>query len=161
GELAVECRRMVGARGGRLLCAGLLALAVGCAHEPPRPSRRGQVLERILPGSVQLSLQQDGRRFPSGSGVLLASPPAARGAEGVVVTAGHTVSGVAAPQEVYVLMGRHLGAGTRVPARVLAGRDDGLDLALLALETDRCPVARLGEPPALGDSVWVVAFPWG
>src|SRR5262249_46833965 len=132
------------------------------AHEPARPSSRSQVLERILPVTVQLSLEQDGRRFRSGSGVLIASRAAARGNECFVLTSGHTLTGVAAPQDVYVLLDRHLGAGTRLPARVLAGRNaDGLDLALLAVETDHCPVARLGAPPALGDSVWVVAFPWG
>src|SRR5262249_29518549 len=66
------------------------------------------------------------------------------------------------PQEAYVLLDRHQGSGSRMAARVLAARDaDGVDLGLLAIETDRCPVARLGGPPALGGSVWVVAFPWG
>jgi serine protease Do len=157
---------MVGAKGGRLtgplLCAALLALAAACALEPPRPPTRGQVLERILPVTVQVSLELEGRRFRSGSGVLIASRPAARGGDCFVITSGHTLAGFAAPQEVYVLLDRHQGKGTKVGARLLARRDaDGVDLALLAAETDRCPVARLGGAPALGDSIWVVAFPWG
>jgi serine protease Do len=157
---------MVGARGGRLtgllLCAALLALAAACALEPPRPPTRGQVLERILPATVQVSLEQEGRRFRSGSGVLIGSRPAAHGSECFVLTSGHTLAGFATPQEVYALLDRHQGKGAKIRARLLASRDaEGLDLALLSIETDRCPVARLGEPPALGDSIWVVAFPWG
>jgi serine protease Do len=157
---------MVGAAGGRLtgllLCAAWLALGAACALEPPRPPSRGQVLERILPVTVQLSIEQEGRRFRSGSGVLVASRPVGRGTECFVLTSGHTLAGFAAPQEVYVLLDRHQGSGKRVRASMLAQRDAaGVDLALLAVETDRCPVARLGAPPALGDSIWVVAFPWG
>ena len=52
--------------------------------------------------------------------------------------------------------------GTRVPASVIAQRDtDDLDLALVRLEAQRCVAARFGPMPALGDAIWVVAFPWG
>jgi S1-C subfamily serine protease len=111
-----------------------------------------------------VAVEQDGRRFRSGSGVLVASRPASRGVgrECFVLTSGHTLAGFAAPQEVYVLLERHQGPGRKVRARLLARRDgEGVDLALLAVEADGCPVARLGSPPALGDSIWVVAFPWG
>jgi hypothetical protein len=50
----------------------------------------------------------------------------------------------------------------RARATTLARQDgDELDLGLLRIETDHCVAARLGQPPALGDAIWVVAFPWG
>jgi S1-C subfamily serine protease len=45
---------------------------------------------------------------------------------------------------------------------VIAYRDTPeLDLALLRTESERCVPARAGGPPVLGESVWVIGFPWG
>jgi S1-C subfamily serine protease len=159
-------RAMVSATGGRLTraiaCAGLLGLAAGCAATPPAPRSREQVLQRILPATVQITLEQDGRRVRSGSGVVIGERPAGAGAECFVLTSGHTLAGLADPQQVYVLLDRHRGKGSRRLARVLASRDDRtLDLALLQIEAADCVAAELGTSPGLGDAIWVVAFPWG
>jgi serine protease Do len=157
---------MVSARGGRLtqrfLCVMLLVLGAGCATAPPGPPSREQVLQRILPATVQVSLEQDGRRFRSGSGVVVAARPAGQDSECFVMTSGHTLAGFGDPQQVFVLFDRHLGKKTKVRARMVARRESAeLDLALLQVRAPQCLAAELGQPPGLGDAVWVVAFPWG
>jgi serine protease Do len=159
-------RAMVSATGGRLTraiaCAVLLGLAAGCATAPPVAPSREQVLQRILPATVQISLEQDGRRVRSGSGVVIAERLNGAGAECFILTSGHTLAGLADTQQVHVLLDRHRGKGTKRLARVLSRRDDRvLDLALLQIQADDCVPAQLGLPPALGDAIWVVAFPWG
>jgi serine protease Do len=159
-------RAMVSATGGRLTrmiaCAALISLAAGCAVSPPPPPSREQVLQRILPATVQISLEQDGRRIRSGSGVVIGERLNGTGSECFILTSGHTLAGLADAQQVYVLLDRHRGKGSRRPARVLARRDDRtLDLALLQIQADDCVAAELGTAPGLGDSIWVVAFPWG
>jgi serine protease Do len=159
-------RAMVSAMGGRLTrgiaCAALLGLAAGCAVTPPAPPSREQVLQRILPATVQISLEQEGKRVRSGSGVVIAERSVGAGAECFVLTSGHTLAGLIETQQVYVLLDRHRGKGSRRLARVLARRDDRtFDLALLQIQTDDCVAAELGTSPGLGDTIWVVAFPWG
>ncbi len=157
---------MVSARGGRrtpgLLCVVLLAVGAGCATDPPRLPSRQQVLRRILPATVQISLEQEGRRFRSGSGVVIATRTSDAGVECFVLTSGHTLAGLADPQQIFVLLDRHHAKTTKVPARVLARRDtQELDLALLQADAPQCVAADLGRAPDLGDTIWVVAFPWG
>jgi hypothetical protein len=145
-----------------LLTVVLATLGAGCATDRLRVPTREQVIQRILPSSVQVVLEEDGQRFRSGSGVVIAAGPGGAAAECLVLTSGHTLSGLTPRQAVYVLMGRHRGKGMRAQATVLAQRDaDGIDLALLRIESEHCAAARLGEPPGLGDAIWVVAFPWG
>jgi serine protease Do len=152
--------------GGRLTraiaCAALLGLAAGCATSPLAPRSREQVLKRILPATIQIALERDGRRVRSGSGVVIGERQAVTGVECFVLTSGHTLAGLEESQQVYVLLDRHRGKGSRRLARVLARRDDqALDLALLQIEAGDCTVAELGTSPGLGDAIWVVAFPWG
>jgi S1-C subfamily serine protease len=67
-----------------------------------------------------------------------------------------------ADSEVYALFERHRGAGTKARARLLANRQTGqVDLALLRVPNPHCLAAPLGHPPALGDRMWIVGFPWG
>src|SRR5262249_10813217 len=106
--------------------------------------------------------ERDGHRVRTGSGAMIAARPAGQSHECFALTSGHTVNGLSDRHEVYVLLGRHRGKGTRAPAAVLVQREtDDLDLALLRVETEGCVAARLGDPPGLGDSIWIVAFPWG
>jgi hypothetical protein len=143
----------------------ILALAIlgaGCATPRLAAPTREQVIQKILPTSVQVVLEEDNQRFRSGSGVVIASGSTGTTGECLVLTSGHTLAGLTPRQSVYVLMGRHRGKGSRAQATVVAQRDaDGLDLALLKIQSEDCAAALLGEPPALGDSIWVVAFPWG
>jgi hypothetical protein len=154
---------MGGPRGrGLLVGALLLVLTAGCASDRLWAPSREEVLQRILPSAVQVVLEQDGRRFRTGSGVVVATRPTGRTTECLVLTSGHTLSGLSDGQEIYVLLGRHQGKGVRAHATMVARRDgDDLDLGLLRIEADHCIAARFGQPPALGDSIWVVAFPWG
>ncbi|HET7876460.1 MAG TPA: serine protease [Methylomirabilota bacterium] len=139
------------------------ALAGGCGMARPWEPTREDILERILPSAVQVVVEQhEGRRVRTGSGVVIAARRSTQGISCFVLTAGHTVSDGAGQRQTHVVFGRHLAAGTKLPAVVLARREsEAVDLALLRAESDRCVPAPLGHPPVLGESVWVVAFPWG
>lgn len=140
----------------------ILAVSSGCTSTRLWEPSRGQVLERIVPSSVQIVLERDGQRVRSGSGVAIAARPSAPGADCFVLTSGHTLSRRAAQDRVFVLFGRHQGAGSKAPATVLAHREtEEIDLTLLRAHTDDCVPAAFGRPPSLGDPIWVVAYPWG
>jgi S1-C subfamily serine protease len=143
-----------------LASASLLA---GCGL--PRlwePSRR-QVLDRILPSAVQVVVeQQEGRRVRAGSGVIIGTRRGAEGPECLVLTSGHTVSGTLQRSDISVVFDRHRGAGAPARAKLLALRETAtVDAALLAAPAGRCAPAAPARPPAIGEPVWVVAFPWG
>ncbi len=155
------------ARGGcrvrrSAICVIFLSASSGCAIGRLWEPTREQVLERILPSSVQIVLERDGQRFRSGSGVAIAARPSPRGTECFVLTSGHTLSRRSGQDRVFVLFGRHNGAGTKIPATVLAHRDtEEVDLGLLRAQTKECIPAEFGRPPGLGEPIWVVAYPWG
>ena len=137
----------------------LLAAGAGCETAPPT---RQQVLERILPSSVQIVIEQrEGRRVRSGSGVAIAARRNGGAPECIVLTAGHTLSGLVDRVSIFTLFGRQNGTGTKVPATIVTHADNAeLDVAVLSAATDCSPAVATG-PPVLGDPVWVVAFPWG
>ncbi len=126
------------------------------------PSRE-EVLQRILPSAVQVVVEQhEGRRVRTSSGVVLASAPREQPPTCFILTAGHTVSGIAGKKEVYVTFDRHRGNAKKAQATVVAFRDTpNLDLALLKAEVNHCVPARTARPATLGASVWVVGYPWG
>lgn len=150
-------------RGGRevrrlIISAIVLVLSAGCTLNNLCRQSREDIVEDIVPSSVQIVLEHDGKRFRSGSGVAIA----ARGGECLILTSGHTLSRRLETDLVFVLLGRHRGVGTKVPATVVAHRDtEEMDLALLRVSTDACSPAQFGDPPSLGDPIWVVAYPWG
>jgi S1-C subfamily serine protease len=139
------------------------ALASGCGITKFREPTREEILQRILPSAVQIVVeQQEGHRVRASSGVVLAARNTEHGASCFIVTAGHAVSGIVGRKEVYVVLGRYRGDGRRVAATVLAYRDTPeFDIALLKTEETSCVPAFVGRAPALGESVWVVGFPWG
>lgn len=149
----------------RSLAAGatLAALGAGCVITPPREPSREDVLDRLLPSAVQIVLEHpEGRRFRTGSGVVIASRPTGRGSECFVLTSGHTVADAIGRKAIYLLFGRQRGAGTKESGSVVAFRESAdLDVALLRAESDECVPARPAAPPRLGEPIWVVAFPWG
>jgi S1-C subfamily serine protease len=138
-------------------------VATGCSVERLWEPSRDRVLQRILPSAVQVVLeQQEGRRVRSGSGVAIAARSVRGGTECFVLTAGHTLTGAEGKREVYVLFDRHRGAGSRTRAAIVAQRNTStVDLAVLRAESGDCVPARPGGRVALGESIWVVAFPWG
>lgn len=145
-----------------LLCAIVLVLSFGCAIDRLCTPSREEVIERILPSSVQIVLERDGQRYRSGSGVVIAARPSERGAECLVLTSGHTLSRRLPDDGAFVLFGRHLGTGTKASAAVVAHADsEDMDLALLRTSGDACSPARVGSAPGLGAGIWVVAYPWG
>jgi S1-C subfamily serine protease len=141
------------------------AFASGCALAGLREPSREEVLQRILPSAVQIVIeQQEGRRVRTASGVVLGSRTTdLRPASCFVLTAGHTVAGITGQKEIYVAFGRDRGEVRKAPATVVVYRDTpDLDLALLKAEASRCvPAPRAAGAPILGESVWVVGFPWG
>ncbi len=164
---------------GALLVA-LLSLPAGCVSNPsPKPSipsalngeppaRRVErdVIQHVLQSSVQVVLERNGERYRTGSGVVIVAKPSATGSECLVLSSGHTFAGLKAGQEndgeIHVLLDRHQGAATKVRAQLVArGATAPVDLALLLVRAPRCRPASLGRPPALGDRIWIVGFPWG
>jgi serine protease Do len=140
----------------------VVAVGAGCAGTWPWEPTREEVLQRLLPSSVQIVVERDGRRFRTGSGVAIAARPSMQGADCFVLTSGHLLSRLSDGDQVSVLFGRDHGSGTKRRAMLLAQRDtEEMDLALLRAEAGECTPAPFGEPPGLGEPVWVVAFPWG
>src|SRR5262249_36735803 len=93
--------------------AAIAALGAGCTTPPARePSRDDVVLDRLLPSAVQIVLESpEGRRFRTGSGVVIASRPRGQGSECFVLTSGHTVADTKGQKAIYLLFGRERGAG--------------------------------------------------
>jgi S1-C subfamily serine protease len=140
------------------------ALVSGCALAALREPSREEVLQRILPSAVQIVVeQQEGRRVRTASGVVLGSRSTDRHSACFVLTAGHTVAGIAGQKGVYVAFGRYRREVQKAAATVVVYRDTPeLDLALLRAEAAHCvPAPRTAGAPVLGESVWVVGFPWG
>ena len=160
------------------ICAAILPLASGCVTPGPASSTRGSspngeaparrldkdVIQHVLEASVQVVLERNGERFRTGSGVVIVATPDGAGSKCLVLSSGHTFAGVKTgdENEAYVLLDRHQGAATKVPAQIVARRETApVDLALLRVRAPRCIPVPLGRSPALGDRIWIVGFPWG
>lgn len=144
------------------ICVMVLGVSSGCTISRLWAPSPDQVLERILPTSVQIVLERDGQRFRSGSGVAIAARPSPLGLDCFVLTSGHTLSRRSGQDRIFVLFGRHRSVGSKAPATVLAYSDsEDVDLALLRAHTNECFPAEFGRPPGLGDPIWVLAYPWG
>jgi trypsin-like peptidase len=156
----------------------ILPLATGCltgrpASSPSAASLNGaapashlekDVIRHVLESSVQVVLERNGERFRTGSGVVISATADGTGSDCLVLSSGHTFAGVKAgdENETYVLLDRHQGPATRVPAQIIAREETApVDLALLRVRAPRCMPTPLGRSPALGDRIWIVGFPWG
>lgn len=157
-------------RSTRRALAGIVALAAlasGCGIADLAAPSREEVLDGLLPSAVQVVLENpEGRRFRTGSGVIIAARPGSSAAPGpaecFVLTSGHTVAGVVGQKAIYLLFGRQRGEGTKASAVVVAHREArDVDVALLRAESRDCVAARPAKVPTLGEPVWVVTFPWG
>src|SRR5262245_45147987 len=129
----------------RLACTVVAtALVSGCAAMPFREPTREEVLDRILPASVQVLVEDGGRQVRAGSGVAIASRATADGRYCFVLTSGHLLSGTALSggtrdvsgngrdSGIIVRFGEHDRRERKSPAKILAWRDAGaMDLALL------------------------------
>ena len=145
-----------------MLCVLILTMSVGCAIDSLCRSSREEVIQQVVPSSVQIVIEREGQRYRSGSGVAIGARLSGQGTECLVLTSGHTLSQRSDKDQVFMLFGRHRGAGSKVSAVVVAHRDtDEMDLALLRATSGECVPGQFGNPPALGDAIWVVAYPWG
>jgi S1-C subfamily serine protease len=134
----------------------VLAVAVltgGCTTAG-RGSARSDVIRQILPATVQLRCERAGGDRRAGSGVILARDTATR--RTWIVTTRHFLEPLA-PQSVSVTFA---GSKSRATARVVSVSDRA-DLALLEVDGAESHPVRLKDTVALGDEVWVVAYPWG
>ncbi|MFB3818155.1 MAG: trypsin-like peptidase domain-containing protein [Candidatus Methylomirabilales bacterium] len=94
--------------------------------------------------------------------MAIAARPSPTGTDCFVLTSGHTLTQRSEQDPVFILFGRHQGAGTKVAATVLAQREtDTMDVALLRAQTNQCFPVEFGRSPSLGAPIWVVAYPWG
>src|SRR5262249_17646309 len=133
---------------------------------PPPAGRLSdkEVIDHVLESSVQLVLERNGDRFRAGSGVVILATADGTGSECLVLSSGHTFAGMnqGDENETYVLLDRRHGAATKARAELIARRESAhVDLALLRARAPGCTSAPLGKPPALGDRIWIVGFPWG
>jgi len=138
----------------RRLAASLLGLGLlACAAAPASP--RGEVIQRILPSSVQVVAERRSVKLRSASGVVIQS--SADPARSLVLTTRHTLKGLD-DVDLYVAPGGR--SRLRRPATVIAVSSEA-DLALLRVDGLTLSAAALGSEARLGDDVWVVAYPWG
>ncbi len=147
----------------RVIVAGAVAGALyGCATGSPQSPTRVEILGQIFRSSVQVVVERQGGIIRSGSGVMIGAESTSLGTHCLMLTSGHTLSRRAAADEVYALLGRHQATAVKARADVITIRDDtAVDLALLRVPTTDCFPARPGTFPALGDPIWIVAFPLG
>ena len=116
----------------------------------------------LFPSSVQIVVERNGAPLRWGSGVVIGASPSTRGAECLVLTAGHTLIGLAADDQVFALLDRHQADSAKALGEVLAAQDGvRWDLALVKIRTGDCVAVRPGPAPSLGDAIWVVGFPHG
>jgi S1-C subfamily serine protease len=148
----------------RRLAVGVIVVSLswGCAADRLCRAGREDVIERFVPSGVQIVLERDGQRVRSGSGVAIAARRSERGTGCLVLTSGHTLSRRSERDRVFIVFGRYRASAVKAEATVVAHRDtEEVDLALLRAESGACAPARFGDPPVLGDPIWVAAYPWG
>jgi hypothetical protein len=140
-----------------LLLAGCASLAAGT------PDRR-TVIDGILAVTVKVTLEREGRRVGSGSGVVVASRMEPDGGEAAtyILTAQHLLDGKDGASIFVRFMGAHAAAG-KVPARLFrAGNSGTLDLAVLRLAgVAAAPAILARDDPDFGEEILIAGFPWG
>lgn len=132
--------------------AALAALTLGCARVP---ASRSEVIQRLVPSTVQIRAEYDGGVRRAASGVVVATAPGLRRAW--VLTTRHLLDPPSGAPRVFA---RRPGGRDVVPATV-AARSVEFDLALILVDGLDVEPAAIKEASALGDDVVVVAFPWG
>lgn len=155
-----------------LSLTALLPVAVGCARfQPTSPSiqsvasARQRAIDEMIDRTVKVTLERDGRRTMSASGVVVAARPALDETEAVsyVLTAAHALTGADGGKIVVGFCGPDATRG-KFPATLISrGKPDTLDLALLRVPGIAAPTVHLpGDDLArLGQQVLVIGFPEG
>ncbi len=129
---------------------------------------RQAVIDRIVAATVKITREENGQRLNTGSGVVIASRPAARGEEAAtyVLTAAHVLVAVAkdASAPLYVRFGGpHATLGRFAASVVRQGDPTTLDVGLLRVNGVAIPPVHLVADGSvkLGEAILVVGFPWG
>lgn len=134
-------------------CLAMLILTAGCAS--PDPShQKNEIIAHALDATVQLFTERAAGVKRAGSGVVVATDDAAD--EALVLTAAHLVHPLE-EQTVYALAPDR---EQRLPGTIVAV-DPEVDLALIKIDGLSGTAVAVRSEAALGDAVWVVAFPWG
>lgn len=161
----MRCVRRAGFVGAGLALA-CLALA-GCAGRVPIGSAdRQEIVDRITSASVKVTLDKDGHRLGSGSGVVIASRIEGPHAEAVsyVLTAQHVLDGKDGAAILVHFVGMNAARVKKLPATLYRqGNSETLDLALLRVPgIALIPVQFPDDNEVrLGEGILVVGFPWG
>jgi S1-C subfamily serine protease len=129
----------------------------------PRPTRK-EMVRRILPHNVRLSVTEGGKSRRTASGVVIAKEKTAEGAVSYVLTNAHAVErdDLKDPRLVVIVDDR--GDSTEYPAQVVAtGQVPDMDLALLKVPGLPLAAAQLAgdDELELGEDVVVAASPFG
>ncbi|HET9491411.1 MAG TPA: serine protease [Methylomirabilota bacterium] len=138
---------------GALVLGSVLATLAACAPRPPA-ANPGDVLQQILPSTVQLRAEAAGGARRMGSGVVVAAD--AGRARSWIVTTRHIMRGSGEQQVSVAVPGRR----GRVKGQVVALNETS-DLALVMIAGLALPPVTLKDTVRLGDEVRVVGFPWG
>lgn len=130
----------------------LIPLALGACSTTTAPDPT-KVIAGALASSVQLFAERGNGSRRAGSGVVVAIAPDGKA---IILTAAHLIEPLIA-QEVYVKATRR---GDQLTARILAS-DPQIDVAVLEVEGLDARPADFQSGTRLGDSIWVISFPWG
>lgn len=142
-------------------------VSAGCAGRAPiGVGGRQEVVDRITSASVKVTLDKDGRRLGSGSGVVVASRIEGPHAEAVsyVLTAQHVFDGKDGSVILVHLAGVNAARVKKFPATLYRkGNAETLDLALLRVPGIAMIPAQFPDDNdvRLGEEILVVGFPWG
>ncbi len=154
-----------------VLCA-FFAVTVGCGRHqlPPADiqaatSGRQRAIDEMIDSTVKVTIERDGRRLASASGVVVASREAGDAMEAVsyVLTASHALAGGDGARIVVGFCGPHASRGKFSASVVSRGNPDTLDLSLLRVPGIAVPAVRLSEDEEarLGQPILVIGFPEG
>lgn len=148
-----------------------IAMTFGCARLQPAASDipsaasiRQRAIDAMIDSTVKVTIERDGRRIASASGVVIAArAPAETGAVSYVLTAAHALAGGGGTAIMVGFCGSDAARG-KLPATVIArGTPETLDLALLRVPGLAAPAVRLPADDAvwLGQPIVVIGFPEG
>lgn len=159
---------------GRLLSLSLcilVAMTVGCAslqpaatNVPPAASARQRAIDEMIDSTVKVTIEREGRRVTSASGIVVASRAGA-GTEAVsyVLTAAHVLTGGDNATIMVGFCGSDAARGKLAATVIARGGPDTLDLALLRVPGLAAPAVRLPADDVvwLGQPIVVIGFPEG
>jgi serine protease Do len=145
------------------LASGAAPLVQPAGASSPRPSRK-EMVRRILPHNVRISISENGKALRTASGVVIGDEHTEEGRVSYVVTNAHAVEmgDLKSPRLVVIVDDR--GEATEYQARPVAlGAVPEMDLALLRVPGLPLVPARLAEDLELelGEDVVVAACPFG